>query len=120
MSFSSLLTNHDLRVTDFTSDKLLCDQWKGEIGICCESLERDDFKQVSLFNSWDDLQTQIKSKHSSVPIHQEFAILEPGLTKLRTFTDYHLRRLVPTLETSLFWGLVRLLIKVCNVASHKI
>jgi len=95
---------------------LLAEQWKRSTISSCSSLERDDLRQVSLLHSWEDLQKQINGQgHEST--HQEFAMLAPGLMKLRTFTDFWIRRLVPEIDTSTFWGLIRLVAKVCDYSS---
>jgi len=67
---------------------------------------------VSIRNTWDDLQWQMIEVQQHASSQQEFEMLKPGLMKLRTFTDYYVRQLIPKLDTSIFWGFVRLVIKV--------
>lgn len=78
---------------------------------CCRAfLERDDLHQVLDFNSWDDLQNQIRNGDESS--HREFAILAPGLTKLKAFSDTWIHKVGPRVDTSAIWGFTRLAIKL--------
>ena len=82
---------------------------------CCDTLERDDLRQVSVFNSWEDVQKQL-ARAQSDPLqkldHQEFSMLTSSLSQLWNFTDFFSNQMVPKLDTSIFWGLVVLNIKV--------
>lgn len=96
-------------------EQLFSEQWKGSVSICNDSLGRDDLRQVMVSNTWDDLQKQILRAHEDhyqQAIRQEFAMLTPGLVQLKAFVDFFSKRLVPELDTSIFWGLVRLITKV--------
>ena len=82
---------------------------------CCESLERDDLRQASVFNSWEDVQKQL-ARAQSDPLqkldHQEFSMLTSSLSHTWRFTDFFSNQIVPKSDTSIFWGLVVLSIKV--------
>lgn len=56
------------------------------------------------------MKTQDNSPHQSSS--QDFAILNPALIHLRTFIDFFSQQLVPKHDTSVFWGMVGLVIKV--------
>jgi hypothetical protein len=101
-----------MNINQLFSEQLLSDQWRSSVSLCCDALERDDLRQVSVYNSWDDVQKQILMDTSNQPHNQDLAMLAPRLTNLRTFTDFWLRQLIPQLDTSIFWGLVRLIVKV--------
>jgi hypothetical protein len=106
-------------VLPYSSEQLFSDQWKSAVSSCYDALERQDWRHVNFFNSWDDVQKQIL-KTQDDPLHQtthqEFAILTPSLLQLRTFTDFFSQHLVPKHDTSVFWGIVGLIIKVYNLS----
>lgn len=82
----------------------------------CDTLERNDIRQVSIFNSWDDVQKQMFKTQSDPlrqTIHQEFVMLSRGLAHLKDFTNIISSHVVPRLDTSPLWGLIGLIAKVC-------
>ena len=84
---------------------------------CCDDLKRDDLRQVSFFNSWEDVQKQVvRAQSDSLQklSHQEFLMLTSSLHHLWDFTDFISNQIVPKLDTSIFWGLVVLSIKVAS------
>ncbi|KAI1737183.1 hypothetical protein F4680DRAFT_460693 [Xylaria scruposa] len=100
-------------------EKLLVDQWKNNLRCCCESLERDDLNQVTCFSSWDDLQKQmVNGQH-----HQESASLQPAMMKMKAFIDNWTYLFDTKFNTSVFWGLLRLVVKLIQadtIAAHRV
>lgn len=82
-----------------------------------DQLERDDLRQVLDFGTWEDVQVQIQSSRGDPSIDQEFAMLAHGLLKLRTFTDNWMRQASSRIDTSVLWGLLRVILKVCHSLS---
>ena len=82
---------------------------------CYDSLERPDWRQAKRFNSWDDVQKQILQTQDD-PLHQtnpqDYVILTPSLVEIRNFIDLLSQNIVPKHDTSVFWGMVGLIIKV--------
>jgi hypothetical protein len=102
---------------DQASERLRSDRWKSSTSSCKESLERGDLRQANLFNSWDDVQKQVVNAQDDAT-RQEFAMLAPSLVQLRTFTEHNFCQLVPSHDTSIFLGLLGLILKVKLPISH--
>ena len=84
---------------------------------CYDALERPDWRHVKRFNSWDDVHKQLLQSQDD-PLHQrnpqDFVILTPSLDGLRIFIDFFSQNLEPKHDTSVFVGMVGLIIKVHN------
>lgn len=98
-----------------SSEQVFSNQWKSAVSSCYDSLERQDWRDVNFFNSWDDVQKRVlQTQDDHQTTHQEFAMLTPGLIQLGTFSEFFSDHIVPKHDTSIFWGMVGLIIKVYN------
>ncbi|KAL8926612.1 MAG: hypothetical protein Q9172_001711 [Xanthocarpia lactea] len=96
-------------------EKLFSDQWKSSTSAACQSLEAEDLRHVSIFNSWEDTQRQmVRSYGGQQTISQELALLIPASKHLKTFTDSLDAQVEPKLDTSVFWGLFGLIVKLAK------
>jgi hypothetical protein len=93
-------------------EQLLSDQWRSAVSSCRGPLERDDLLQVLDYDSWDDLQDQIAKGRGDELTYRSFAMLAPGLIKMKTFIELWISKVGPRVDTSGVWGFTRLLIKV--------
>ncbi|KUJ22180.1 uncharacterized protein LY89DRAFT_778484 [Mollisia scopiformis] len=101
-------------------EQLLSDQWRSAGSAGRDQLERDDLRQVLDFGTWEDVQLQIQSSlggPADSAIHQEFALLGHGLLKLRTFTDNCMQQASSRIDTSVLWGLLRVILKTGAAAN---
>ncbi|KAJ8067171.1 hypothetical protein OCU04_004538 [Sclerotinia nivalis] len=99
-----------------TADELLFSrQWRSRVGAVYDSLERDDVRYISVYNSWKDAHEQIVAIDGDVAhpaVSHELNMLLSAAKSLKLFVESFLTEARPTLETSIFWGLLRLIVKV--------
>lgn len=80
------------------------------------SLERDDFRYVSAFKSWEEAHEQIIRAQENIvhqAISQEFAMFLPSFANLKSFVENLSVQVSPrNVETSIIWGLIGLITKV--------
>lgn len=89
------------------------DQWRSVTKSSRDQLERNDLRQVLDYGTWEDLLAQIQSNRSVGSVQEDFAMLVNGLLKLRTFTDTRMSQVFSKIDTSISWGLLRLILQVC-------
>lgn len=58
------------------------------------------------------LQVQLARHHGDEATRLEFAVLTPGLIKMKTFSDKWVQNVHTNVDVSVMWGLTRLLVKV--------
>lgn len=100
-----------------SGELLFSQQWKSRVSGVCDSLERDDLRFISTYNSWDEVYEQMVSAQED-PINQtssyEFVLLPRALQHLRSFMGNLSQQVKPTLGISIFWGLLGLITKLCQ------
>jgi hypothetical protein len=97
---------------------LFCQQWQSRLHAVSDSLERDDLRYVSSYNSWQAAHEQIVKAQEN-PVHQaisqEFAMLLSSFKNLRSFIENLSVQVSPRkIETSIIWGLLGLIAKVLS------
>lgn len=91
------------------------EQWSTSATSLSSSLERNDRHQVSRLKSFDDVQGLFPRKQaSSLPAaaFQELTALAHTLKKLKDFMDFVSEEAKPSIDNSILWGLVGLVVLV--------
>lgn len=99
------------------SELQFAQHWESRVSAVCDSLERDDLRYILVYNSWQDVYEQMvraqgDSTHKAAS--HEFAMLMSVLKNLRLFVGNLSIHGSPNLETSIFWGLLGLIMKVSS------
>ena len=80
-------------------------------------MEPHDRRTIRSFRTYDEVQEHVfveQDEEASEAARQELASLQPRLIDFKNFSDFFATRLGPTLDTSVFWGLLGLLFTVRN------
>jgi hypothetical protein len=95
-----------------------CQQWQSRLHSVCDYLERDDFRYVSAFMSWEEAHEQIVKAQENIvhqTVFQEFAMFLPSFANLKSFIENLSVQVSPrSVETSIIWGLIGLITKVLS------
>lgn len=78
-------------------------------------MEPHDRRTIRSFRTYEDVQEHVfveQDEEASEAALQELAMLQPRLVDLKNFSDFFATQLRPTLDTSMFWGLIGLLLTV--------
>jgi hypothetical protein len=78
-------------------------------------MEPHDCRTIRSFRTYEDVRKHVFVEHdaeASEAALQELAMLQPRLLDLKNFSDFFATQLRSTLDTSIFWGLLGLLLTV--------
>lgn len=81
----------------------------------CHSLERNDLRHVSVYNSWHEVQQMLGAAGAVTHRHSvssDFVPLIAATKHLKTFMDILSKQMSPGLDTAILWGLFGLIAKV--------
>ncbi|KAI0435546.1 hypothetical protein F4803DRAFT_545208 [Xylaria telfairii] len=74
-------------------------QWSAAISRYRGSLDLDDLETIKIYQSWDNIQSNILN---DVP--QSISLIQPALEHLGVFTEFFRTKLAENLDTTFFWG----------------
>ena len=97
------------RLTQPVSGQIFVNQWTSAVKTNLELLEPDDRRQIIACGNWEEVQQDIVRSPSQ---YQEIGVLGSVLQHLNSFLGFVSRQAPDAIDTSLQWGLVKLLIAV--------
>lgn len=94
------------------SGQFFASHWQATIAKSQRSkaLEPSDFQEMQTLNSWEALQVLLKD-----PGSDGLAAIKPALSHYNTFMALFESKLGPTLDPAFFWGVLGILVQVCDV-----
>ncbi|KAF4992903.1 hypothetical protein FGRMN_6846 [Fusarium graminum] len=89
------------------SEEFFANQWQGIVEKCAESLESHDWEELPDLNAWTAVESVVNRE-----LNDEYALVKPALSHLDAFTAIFHRDLGPVLDTSFFWGVIGIALKI--------